>query len=189
MRHTPYGLRMRASVDRRRLATLRGIDADASSALAWTLSSTLAGLAGVLAVPTLGLDSTAFTVMLFVSATAAVFGRLRSIPVTFAAGLGLGVVQNLVAGYADFAEDVTGLRTAVPVILLFAGLVVLNRSRDRVAGSAAEDAPPPTTWPTCRCGGGDCPGPCPSSPCSSGRSPARRTTSTWAWWRRGWSSR
>ncbi|GIH80717.1 ABC transporter permease subunit [Planobispora longispora] len=143
MRHTPYGLRMRASVDRRRLATLRGIDADASSALAWTLSSTLAGLAGVLAVPTLGLDSTAFTVMLFVSATAAVFGRLRSIPVTFAAGLGLGVVQNLVAGYADFAEDVTGLRTAVPVILLFAGLVVLNRSRDRVAGSAAEDAPPP----------------------------------------------
>ncbi|WP_068921877.1 ABC transporter permease subunit [Planobispora rosea] len=142
MRHTPYGLRMRASVDRRRLATLRGIDADASSALAWTLSSTLAGLAGVLAVPTLGLDSTAFTVMLFVSATAAVFGRLRSIPVTFAAGLGLGVVQNLVAGYADFAEDITGLRTAVPVILLFAGLIVLNRSRDRVAGSAAEDAPP-----------------------------------------------
>ncbi|GAA3444979.1 ABC transporter permease subunit [Planomonospora venezuelensis] len=143
MRHTPYGLRMRASVDRRRLATLRGIDADASSALAWMLGSTLAGLAGVLAVSTLGLDSTAFTVMLFVSATAAVFGRLRSIPVTFAAGLGLGVVQNLVAGYADFAEDVTGLRTAVPVILLFAGLILLNRSRDRVAGSAAEDAPPP----------------------------------------------
>ncbi|MEV4188659.1 ABC transporter permease, partial [Streptosporangium canum] len=143
MRHTPYGLRMRASVDRRRLATLRGIDADASSAMAWTLGSALAGLAGVLAVSTLGLDSTAFTVMLFVSATAAVFGRLRSIPWTFAAGLGLGVVQNLVAGYADFAEDVTGLRTAVPVILLFAGLILLNRSRERVAGSAAEDAPPP----------------------------------------------
>lgn len=143
MRHTPYGLRMRASVDRRRLATLRGIDADASSAMAWTLGSALAGLAGVLAVSTLGLDSTAFTVMLFVSATAAVFGRLRSIPWTFAAGLGLGVVQNLVAGYADFAEDVTGLRTAVPVILLFAGLILLNRSKERVAGSAAEDAPPP----------------------------------------------
>ncbi|WP_433253709.1 ABC transporter permease subunit [Streptosporangium sp. CA-135522] len=143
MRHTPYGLRMRASVDRRRLATLRGIDADASSAMAWALGSTLAGLAGVLAASTLGLDSTSFTVMLFVSATAAVFGRLRSIPWTFAAGLGLGVVQNLVAGYADFAEDVTGLRTAVPVILLFAGLILLNRPGDRIAGSAAEDVPPP----------------------------------------------
>lgn len=143
MRHTPYGLRMRACVDRRRLATLRGIDADATSALAWILSSALAGLAGVLAVSFLGLDSAAFTVLLFASATAAVFGRLRSIPWTFAAGLALGVVQNLVAGYADVFEEVTGLRTAVPVILLFVGLVLLNRSRDRVAGSAAEDAPPP----------------------------------------------
>lgn len=143
MRHTPYGLRMRASVDRRRLATLRGIDADATSALAWMLGSGLAGLAGVLAVSVLGLDATAYTVLLFASATAAVFGRLRSVPWTFAAGLALGVVQNLVAGYTDFLEEVTGLRTAVPVILLFAGLVLLNRSRERVAGSAAEDAPPP----------------------------------------------
>ncbi|TDD16998.1 ATP-binding cassette domain-containing protein [Nonomuraea diastatica] len=143
MRHTPYGLRMRASVDRRRLATLRGIDAGATSALAWMLGSGLAGLAGVLAVSVLGLDATAYTVLLFASATAAVFGRLRSIPWTFAAGLALGVVQNLVAGYTDFLEEVTGLRTAVPVILLFAGLVLLNRSRERVAGSEAEDAPPP----------------------------------------------
>ncbi|NRQ39121.1 ATP-binding cassette domain-containing protein [Nonomuraea sp. NN258] len=143
MRHTPYGLRMRACVDRRRLATLRGIDEDATSALAWMLGSGLAGLAGVLAVSVLGLDATAYTVLLFASATAAVFGRLRSIPVTFAAGLALGVVQNLVAGYTDFLEEITGLRTAVPVILLFAGLVLLNRSRERVAGSAAEDAPPP----------------------------------------------
>ncbi|GGP11195.1 ATP-binding cassette domain-containing protein [Nonomuraea glycinis] len=143
MRHTPYGLRMRASVDRRRLATLRGVDVAATSALAWTLGSGLAGLAGVLAVSVVGLDATAYTVLLFASATAAVFGRLRSIPWTFAAGLALGVVQNLVAGYTDFLEEVTGLRTAVPVILLFAGLVLLNRSRERVAGSAAEDAPPP----------------------------------------------
>ncbi|MEU1388980.1 MULTISPECIES: ATP-binding cassette domain-containing protein [unclassified Nonomuraea] len=143
LRHTPYGLRMRASVDRRRLATLRGIDVDATSALAWMLGSGLAGLAGVLAAPVLGLDATAYTVLLFASATAAVFGRLRSIPWTFAAGLALGVVQNLVAGYTDFLEEVTGLRTAVPVILLFAGLLLLNRSRERVAGSAAEDVPPP----------------------------------------------
>ncbi|GLW62670.1 hypothetical protein Arub01_09140 [Actinomadura rubrobrunea] len=143
MRRTPLGLRMRATVDRRRLAALRGVDVDAASARAWMLASTLAALAGVLAVPALGLDANAFTVLLFASATAAVFGRLQSIPVTFAAGLGLGVVQNLVAGYADFAEEVTGLRTAVPAILLFAGLLVLGRSRERVAGSIAEDAPPP----------------------------------------------
>ncbi|GAB3664356.1 branched-chain amino acid ABC transporter permease/ATP-binding protein [Actinocorallia lasiicapitis] len=143
MRHTPLGLRMRATVDSRQLATWRGIDADAASAQAWMLGSVLAALAGILAVPVLGLDQTAFTVLLFAAATASVFGRLRSIPVTFAAGLALGVVQNLVAGYADFAEQVTGLRTAVPAILLLLGLVLLNRSRSRVAGSIAQDAPPP----------------------------------------------
>jgi ABC-type branched-subunit amino acid transport system ATPase component/branched-subunit amino acid ABC-type transport system permease component len=143
MRRTTLGLRMRATVDRRTLATLRGVDADATSAQAWVLSSALAGLAGVLAVPSLGLDSNVYTVLLFASATAAVFGRFRSIPVTFTAGLLLGVVQNLVAGYTDFAESVTGLRTAVPTILLFVGLLVLNRSRERAASSIAEDAPPP----------------------------------------------
>ncbi|GAB2825336.1 branched-chain amino acid ABC transporter permease/ATP-binding protein [Actinocorallia aurea] len=143
LRRTSLGLRMRAAVDRRTLATLRGVDADAASARAWMLGSALAGLAGVLAVPTLGLNAGAYTVLLLASATAAVFGRLQSIPVTFAAGLGLGVVQNLVAGYADFAGSVTGLRTAVPTLLLFVGLLVLGRSRARVAGSMAEDAPPP----------------------------------------------
>ncbi|GAA0958063.1 ABC transporter permease subunit [Actinocorallia libanotica] len=143
MSRTPLGLRMRAAVDRRALAELRGVDVDRASAQAWMLGSTLAAVAGVLAVPTLGLDSAAFLVLLFTSATAAVFGRLVSIPVTFAAGLALGVLQNLVAGYGDFAENVTGIRTAVPVLLLFVGLIVFNRSRDRVAGSIAEDPPPP----------------------------------------------
>ncbi|MCU1644353.1 MAG: ABC-type branched-chain amino acid transport system ATPase component-like protein [Nocardia sp.] len=143
MRHTPLGLRMRATVDRRTLATLRGIDADAASAQAWMLSSTLAGLAGVLAIPALGVDSPSFTLLLFASATAAVFGRLRSIPVTFAAGLALGVIQNLVAGYADFAAQITGLRSAVPAILLFVGLLLFNRSKERIAGSIAEDPPLP----------------------------------------------
>ncbi|MBW8483729.1 ABC transporter permease subunit [Actinomadura parmotrematis] len=143
LRHTPLGLRMRATVDGRDLAGLRGVDAGAASAQAWMLSSVLAALAGVLAVPALGLDSNAFTVLLFASATAAVFGRLRSVPVTFAAGLALGVVQNLVAGYAGFAEKVTGFRTAVPAILLFAGLLALNIGRGRAAGTIAEDVPPP----------------------------------------------
>ncbi|ROO83484.1 ABC-type branched-subunit amino acid transport system ATPase component [Actinocorallia herbida] len=144
MRHTPLGLRMRATVDQRALATWRGVDADAASAQAWMLSSGLAALAGVLAVPALGLDQSAFTVLMFTAATASVFGRLRSIPWTFAAGLALGVVQNLVAGYGGaLTEQVTGLATGVPALLLLVGLVVLNRARSRVAGTVAEDAPPP----------------------------------------------
>ncbi|SDJ52754.1 ABC transporter permease subunit [Streptomyces indicus] len=141
MRHTPLGLRLRASVDNRSLVELRGISADRLSSLAWMLSSGLAGLAGVLATPLLGLSSHDFTLFLFVSATAAVLGRFMSIPLAFAGGLGLGVLQNLVAGYASFADDITGFRTAVPFLILFAGLLILTR-RQRTAGTAAVDAPP-----------------------------------------------
>lgn len=141
MRHTRLGLQLRAAVDNRSLTELRGISADRLSSIAWMLSSGLAGLAGVLATPLLGLSAHDYTLFLFVSATAAVLGRFVSVPLAFAGGLGLGVLQNLVAGYASFAEDITGFRTAVPFLILFGGLVVLARRR-RAAGTAAADPPP-----------------------------------------------
>ncbi|MFD7445981.1 ATP-binding cassette domain-containing protein [Streptomyces sp. NPDC059909] len=141
MRHTRLGLRLRAAVDNRGLVELRGISADRLSSIAWMLSSGLAGLAGVLATPLLGLSAHDYTLFLFVSATAAVLGRFASVPLAFAGGLGLGVLQNLVAGYASFAEGITGFRTAVPFLILFAGLLVMAQRR-RAAGTAAADAPP-----------------------------------------------
>ncbi|MFE3933909.1 ATP-binding cassette domain-containing protein [Streptomyces goshikiensis] len=141
LRHTRLGLRLRAAVDNRSLTELRGISADRLSSVAWMMASGLAGLAGVLATPLLGLSAHDFTLFLFVSATAAVIGRFASVPLAFAGGLGLGVLQNLVAGYASFAERITGFRTAVPFLILFGGLLVLTR-RARTAGTAAADAPP-----------------------------------------------
>ncbi|MEV7522040.1 ATP-binding cassette domain-containing protein [Streptomyces sp. NPDC091371] len=141
MRHTRLGLQLRAAVDNRSLTELRGISADRLSSVAWMIASGLAGLAGVLATPLLGLSAHDFTLFLFVSATAAVIGRFASVPLAFAGGLGLGVLQNLVAGYASFAESITGFRTAVPFLILFGGLLVLTR-RARAAGVAAADAPP-----------------------------------------------
>ncbi|MEV0991230.1 ATP-binding cassette domain-containing protein [Streptomyces sp. NPDC049949] len=138
MRHTRLGLRLRAAVDNRSLTELRGISADRLSSVAWMISSGLAGLAGVLATPLLGLSAHDFTLFLFVSATAAVIGRFASVPLAFAGGLGLGVLQNLVAGYASFAEGITGFRTAVPFLILFAGLLWPAR-RGRAARIAAQD--------------------------------------------------
>ncbi|AZM92059.1 ATP-binding cassette domain-containing protein [Streptomyces sp. W1SF4] len=142
LRHTRLGLRLRAAVDNRPLTELRGISADRLSSVAWMIASALAGLAGVLATPLLGLSAHDFTLFLFVSATAAVIGRFASVPLAFAGGLGLGVVQNLVAGYASFAEGITGFRTAVPFLILFGGLLVLTR-RARTAGVTAVETPPP----------------------------------------------
>ena len=51
LRRTRVGLEMRAVVDRRGLATLRGISEARTSAIAWVLTMVLAGLGGVLIAP------------------------------------------------------------------------------------------------------------------------------------------
>lgn len=142
MRHTRLGLETRAGVDRPVLARLRGIDTDRSSRIIWALSTLLAGCAGVLIAPLFDLSAITFHMIVFTSFTAAVAARLRSVPLAFAAGLALGVVQNLVYGYApDFLTAISGFRGSVPFILLFVLLFFVQARDGRAAGSVAEDAP------------------------------------------------
>lgn len=138
VRRTRIGLQMRASVERPDLAEARGIDTNRTSAFSWALSFMLAGLAGVVGAPLFSLTPANYTIILFLSATAAVIGRLRSIPMAFVGGIALGLAQSLFAGYATFASSITGFSTSVPFIVLLIGLLVLGRERARVAGQVAE---------------------------------------------------
>jgi ABC-type branched-subunit amino acid transport system ATPase component/branched-subunit amino acid ABC-type transport system permease component len=138
LRTTRLGLQMRASIDRKELASLRGIDPDRTSAVAWSLSMVLAGAAGVVAAPLFGLAPDGYTTILFVACAAAVAARLTSIPIAFVAGLGLAVLQNVIAGYVPIAQEITGLGASVPFIVLLVALWFLGRERGRRAGTAAE---------------------------------------------------
>lgn len=139
VRRTPLGLRMRACVDRRDLASLRGVDPGRSSMTASMLSTTLAALAGVLGAPFLSLGSDSFTQAMLVSAAAAVFARLTSIPIAFLGGLAIGIVENLVAGYVSPHVSFRGLSSATPYILIFVGLLLLNAARGRRAGTVSDE--------------------------------------------------
>lgn len=142
LRRTRLGLETRAGVDRAGLARLRGIDTDRSSRIVWALTAGLAGLAGVLIAPLFDLSDITFHMLVFVSCTAAVAARLRSVPVAFGAGITLGVIQNLVNGYApDVLADISGFRSSIPFLLLFV-LLFFVQGRGRAAGSIAEDSPP-----------------------------------------------
>lgn len=142
LRRTRLGLETRAGVDRPVLAGLRGIDTDRSSRIVWALTSLLAGLAGVLIAPLFDLSALTFHMIVFISFTAAVAARLRSVPIAFGAGIALGIIQNLVAGYApDALGRISGFRSAVPFLLLFV-LLFFVQGRGRAAGTVAEDAPP-----------------------------------------------
>jgi ABC-type branched-subunit amino acid transport system ATPase component/branched-subunit amino acid ABC-type transport system permease component len=141
LRRTRLGLRMRATVDRRSLAETRGVDAAGVSRIAFALSFAMAGLAGVGGATFFSLTPSSYTAILVVAAGAAVLGGLRSIPLAFLGGIVLGLAQSFFAGYVNFAEDISGLSSAVPYVLLFAGLFLLGRDRSRVAGTVAEMAP------------------------------------------------
>ena len=85
-----------------------------------------------------------FTLVVLGSLAAVVLGGLRSIPIAFAGGLLLGVIQNLVAGYSDdilpkFLSDLSGLRSSVPFLLVIVLLLFIGRDRSRRAGSVADD--------------------------------------------------
>ena len=147
IRRTRVGLEMRAVVDRESLAALRGVSASRASAVAWVLTMVLAGLGGILIAPLFQLNDTIFTLVVLGSLAAVAVSGLRSIPIAFAGGLALGVVQNLVAGYGDdilpdFLNKLTGLRTAIPFLLTIVIVFFVGIDRGRAAGTTAEEAPP-----------------------------------------------
>src|SRR5579885_715474 len=83
------GVVMRAVVDDEPLAEGAGFPIARISTLTWVLGVMLAGLAGILFTPLLGLDSIILTLLVVQSFAAAVFGRLVSIPRTAIAAIGL----------------------------------------------------------------------------------------------------
>jgi ABC-type branched-subunit amino acid transport system ATPase component/branched-subunit amino acid ABC-type transport system permease component len=146
IRRTRVGLQMRAVVDRESLASLRGVNPSRTSAVAWILTMVLAGLGGILIAPLFQLNDTLFTLVVLGSLAAVAVSGLRSIPIAFAGGLALGVLQNLVFGYGDdvlpsFLNKLSGFRSAIPFILTLLILLFVGRSRGREAGSIADEAP------------------------------------------------
>lgn len=131
------GVVMRGSVDDPDLLRLNGHDPERAAMLSWALGSTLAVFAGVLIVPINGgnLDANLLTLLVIDAFAAAMFGRLRSIPRTFAGAIVLGLAANYVLAYLPSAGTFTGnLRVSLPMILLFVVLVVLPQ--DRLRGAA-----------------------------------------------------
>jgi branched-subunit amino acid ABC-type transport system permease component/ABC-type branched-subunit amino acid transport system ATPase component len=148
LRRTRVGLEMRALVDRDSLAALRGVNPRRTSGVAWMLSMTLAGLGGVLIAPLFSLDNNTYVFVVFASLAAVAIAGMRSIPLAFAAGLALGVVENLIAGYKHqwlphFFSSLSGLDAAVPYFILLVALFIVGRERGRQAGTVSDEKPQP----------------------------------------------
>jgi branched-subunit amino acid ABC-type transport system permease component len=154
-RWTSIGLQMRAVVESRRLSQLEGISAPSVAAGAWALSSTLAGLAGVLLLPLqaeLSATNTyEFTSLLVAGLTAAAIASMRSLSIALAAAIGLGVVENLLKGYlppGTLSQSVVAtfpFVVLVGTLLLNPGLRRIEMSTDPLASCDPPLAPPSVT--------------------------------------------
>lgn len=129
---TRTGITMRAVVDDRDLTALNGATPALVSMLSWAIGACLGALAGVLqASLSNNLNVIDLTFLIVNSFAAAMLGRLKSLPLTFAGALGLGLLDRYVTGYIHLTGNLEHLRPVLPVVFLFAVLIILPAMRLR----------------------------------------------------------
>ncbi len=142
---TRIGVSMRANVDDRDLALLNGARPDHVGQLSWAIGAALAAVGGILIAPSLSLDPGSLSLLIVNAYAAAIFGRLRSIPLTFVGAIVLGLIGGYLVGYLPGQNQyLAGLPSAAPAIVLFAVLLVLPNPRLRTRSQLREFFPSPS---------------------------------------------
>jgi len=136
---TRTGFALRAVVDDPELLGMAGVSPNRMSQYGWILGFFMAALSGVLLAPTqqTGISIESFTLLVVSGYAAAIVGRLRNIPVTFAAAIAIGLAENYILNYVEphlsssLQRDVD---VSLPMIFLFIALVTLPSVRLRAVG-------------------------------------------------------
>src|SRR5690242_1947419 len=95
---TRPGAEMRATVDDRALVGLTGAHPVRANKTAWILGTQLAAIGGILIAPTVTLDAAQLSLLIVSAYTAAIFGRLRSVPLTFVGAIVVGCMESYLTG-------------------------------------------------------------------------------------------
>ena len=136
---TRTGYALRAVVDDPELLAMSGVSPNRMSQYGWMLGFFMAALSGVLLAPTqtTGISIESFTLLVVSGYAAAIVGRLKNIPVTFAAAIAIGLAENYVLNYIEphlSSQLQTDVTSALPMVFLFIALVTLPSVRLRAVG-------------------------------------------------------
>lgn len=113
-----FGIAMRAVAEDQRTARLMGISPQRVQSVAWMASSLLAGMAGVFFAITLDLSPVLFTLGLK-SFPATVVGGLDAVVGSGAAGILIGVIENIVGGYiAPQVKEIAGFVMILVILMV-----------------------------------------------------------------------
>jgi branched-subunit amino acid ABC-type transport system permease component len=150
LRFTNLGLQMRGAVESRRLVQLDGVNSSGVVALAWAISSFMAGLAGVLLASIYGaFQSDNYATLMVAAIGAAAWGLLRSLPIAAGVAVLVGVVSTTLQGYLPTGSLLySAVLPSLPFFVLVGALLFLPgmRSLDQNKDPLATiDPPPPPT--------------------------------------------
>jgi ABC-type branched-subunit amino acid transport system permease subunit len=140
-RATALGTATRAVSEAPDAARLLGIRVARVNLVAWGIGGGISGLAGVLITPLLNkLDTTTLVIFTIQALAAALVGRLSSLPLTFAGGIGLGVVQPVVFRFMQVHfPSVRGTDELTALVVVLVALLLFRRGgrRDAASGGLA----------------------------------------------------
>ena len=144
LRWTTFGTSMRAVADDPEAARLWGINVNRVMAVSWIAGSAMGAVAGVLITPRINFDPISLTIVVIDAFTAALIGRLTSLPWTVAGAMFLGLAET----YPRIFSSNAGAGDAVAFALVLLTLAILFRPGARLAkhvSAAREYAPVPAT--------------------------------------------
>ncbi|MFI6825515.1 ATP-binding cassette domain-containing protein [Kribbella sp. NPDC050241] len=137
LKRSRFGLAIRAAAANPEAARMSGIFASRMSTLAWAIAGALSAFTAILTAPTQGFASAdSFGPALLLRAlTAAVIGRMQSLPIALVSGVGLGILEQLLL----WNYPQSGLVEVVMFVIILVALLVQRRrgGRDEEKGSWA----------------------------------------------------
>jgi len=142
LRWTTFGTSMRAVADDPDAARLWGINVNRVMAVSWVAGSAMGAIAGVLITPRINFDPISLTIVVIDAFTAALIGRLTSLPWTVAGAMFLGLAET----YPRIFSSNAGAGDAVTFALVLLTLAILFRPGARLVqriSAAREYAPVP----------------------------------------------
>jgi ABC-type branched-subunit amino acid transport system ATPase component/branched-subunit amino acid ABC-type transport system permease component len=144
-RFTRLGVAMRAVVDDPDLLDLQGTDPIKVRRTSWIIGSMIASISGILILTTpIGLEPIFLTFLVVQAFGAAAVGMFSSIPLTFAGGLLVGVVESVFTKWEVSYPWMVGLNKGVPFFILI--IVMLVTPRHKLAPPTSAEARPPLLW-------------------------------------------
>ncbi|GGM05926.1 ATP-binding cassette domain-containing protein [Dactylosporangium sucinum] len=154
LKRTRYGLAIRAAADQPDAAMLDGVPAPRMATVAWAIAGGVAAFSAILVTPTQGAQSidSLGPDLLLKGLAGAVIARLSSIPIAFAASLGIGVLEQFLLAHAGGTGLVQVVLGATILIALLRQPRLSRRDADERGWTRGGAAPLPGPWPVRRLG-------------------------------------